>query len=222
MIRVGITCDLFDHNGIERAAAASAYARAVRTAGGLPVLLPPVPGTGRAHLAGLDALVLTGGDDPVTEPFGVPTHPAAVRVHPDRQAFETELLNDAPAELPILGVCLGMQMMALIAGGALDQHLPDTTPTHADHDNADHEVRPAPDATFPAGVVRSKHHQAVSDPGRLEVLARAHDGVIEAVGDPIRPFRLGVQWHPERTDDQNLGQNLFGSLVAAARARATP
>ena len=50
------------------------------------------------------ALVLTGGDDPVTEPFGVPTHPAAVRVHPDRQAFETELLTDAPAELPILGV----------------------------------------------------------------------------------------------------------------------
>ena len=215
--RVGITCDIIEHNATPRAAAATAYANAVQRAGGYPVLLPPLPGTEPDALAAVDALILTGGDDPITEPFGEPSHPAAVRVHPDRQDFELTLLRTAPPDLPILGVCLGMQYMALVAGGRLDQHLPETTPTHADHDARDHAISPEAQAAFPAGVVHSKHHQAVSDPGDLAVLARAHDGVIEAIGTPGRRFYLGVQWHPERTPGDALGVGLFRQLVAATR-----
>ncbi|MEM7756328.1 MAG: gamma-glutamyl-gamma-aminobutyrate hydrolase family protein [Planctomycetota bacterium] len=219
--RVGITCDLIPHNGIERAAAATAYAAAVVKAGGTPLLLPPIPGTEPHALAAIDALLLTGGDDPATEPFGEPTHPEAIVIHQSRQAFETSLIKLSQPQTPILGVCLGMQLMALVAGGTLDQHLPDTLLTHADHTDADHTIEPTPGSPLAAGTVRSKHRQAITDPGSLTVLAHAHDGVIEAIGSPGPAFRLGVQWHPERTKDANLGADVFKLLIDAARRRPT-
>ncbi len=212
-----------------------AYTDAVLRCGGLPVVLP-VPGLGedadeiaREYAKRFTGFLFTGGDDPRTEAYGQPTHPSAKTVAPERQRFEEALLRalDADAAMPVLGVCLGMQMMSLHAGGMLNQHLPDDTPTHADHtkDNA-HPVFPAPVAEghskptirLPAeGVpVASWHHQAVLDPGRLKVLARAHDGVIEAVTDPRRWFYLGVQWHPERTADPRGGDDVIRALVNAA------
>lgn len=221
------------------------YAASVLRAGGAAVLLPPpeqAGGTGDPEvaalaadvLARLDGLILTGGDDPRTEPYGEPTHHAAKPVHPDRQVWEDALVRaalaaDRPAPMPTLGVCLGMQMMVLAEGGKLDQHLPDTLASAADH--ADHRVHrvappggpgldPPSRAPLPAGNVHSRHHQAVRDAGALRVVSLAHDGVIEAVDHPGRPFWLGVQWHPERTDEHALGQALFDALVAAAQAGA--
>ncbi|TVQ62349.1 MAG: gamma-glutamyl-gamma-aminobutyrate hydrolase family protein [Phycisphaerales bacterium] len=221
--RVGITCDLIPHNNLQRSAAPTPYVHAVARAGGVPVLLPPVPALARELLDACDALVLTGGDDPRTEPFGVPTHPKAVPIHPDRQAFELELIdilkNERP-ETPVLGVCLGMQLMALAAGGSLDQHMPDTIPrTAKDHWEQPHQIQPEPRVEpnpIPTGEVQSKHRQRVEHPGSLRVLARAHDGVIEAIDDPARAFYLGVQWHPERTPSAPLGDELFQKLVQAA------
>ncbi|HYE02363.1 MAG TPA: gamma-glutamyl-gamma-aminobutyrate hydrolase family protein [Phycisphaerales bacterium] len=222
---VGVTADLEDQaTGRPRATCAVAYCRAVRAAGGIPLVLPPLPGSAGDLVRRLDAFVLTGGDDPRTEPFGKPTHPAAKPMHPDRQAFEVELIEALAARprAPVLGVCLGMQMMSLVAGGVLDQHLPDTVATAGAHaGNTRHGIAPCDGSKLlRAGVVASSHHQAVADPGRLRVIARAEDGVIEAVCDPDRPFYLGVQWHPERTDDAALGAGLFERLVQAAlRAR---
>ncbi len=212
---IGITCDLADG----RARVRTTYAEAVARAGGVPLLLPPIPALAQAHAAMCDALVLTGGDDPIMEGFGVPTHPEAVRVDPVRQEYELALLGALAghADKPTLGVCLGMQYMALAAGGTLDQHLPDTTPTHADHvGDRPHPVCPESDA-LQSGDVMSHHRQAVSAPGSLRVAARAHDGVIEGVVDPDRRFYLGVQWHPERTAHSSLGQGLFDRLAACAR-----
>ncbi len=218
---IGITSDV--HEG--RTRVSRTYARAVSLAGGVPVVLAP-PGSedadrlALAHLDAIDALVLTGGDDPRTEPFGVPTDPRVTPVEASRQAYETALCRLAlERDVPTLGVCLGMQMLALCAGGSLDQWMPDSTPTHADHwgDKA-HTVRPTGDATggrIEGGVVTSHHRQAVSDAGSMRVIATAHDGVVEAIDLPGHRFLLGVQWHPERTEAEGLGLGLYVALVNA-------
>ncbi len=224
---IGITTDLIEVKGSVRAAAALAYVRGVADAGGLPVLLPPVVEHVPEVIRHFDAFVLIGGKDADTEQFGEPRHAASDCVHPDRQAFDTALLRalrEQRPEAPALGVCLGMQMMALDAGGRINQHLPDTLPSHAAHrgDNV-HPVTPvragADRYGLTAGPVCSSHHQAVREPGSLVVLAHSDDGVIEAVADPARPFYLGVQWHPERTEGP-LGLNVFKELLSrCGRAR---
>jgi putative glutamine amidotransferase len=215
---IGVSADV--HDG--RARVRRTYCDALRRAGAVPVVLTPptdpahAQGAATEHLERLDALVLTGGDDPRTEPFGVPTDPRVTPVDASRQAYETALLTLATdRDTPVLGVCLGMQMKALCAGGALDQWMPDTTPTHADHwGDAPHAILPD-GAPFPPGDVTSHHRQAVADGGSMRVIARAPDGVIEAIDDPARRFALGVQWHPERTGADDLGDALYRMLVRA-------
>lgn len=223
---VGITCDATDREAKVR----RTYIDAVIAAGGIPVLLPPPGGDAarnralaKAHLASIDAIIFTGGDDPDLTRRGLPNHPAANLMHPDRQNYEEALLAelDERRALPTLGICLGMQQMSLHAGGTLNPHLPDTTPTAPEHtaDNH-HEVHPLADhPTIHAGRGASWHHQAVRDPGRLRIIALAHDNTIEAIDDPARPFYLGVQWHPERTTDPAMGKRIFEALIAAASPR---
>jgi putative glutamine amidotransferase len=211
---IGITCDFRD----DRMSLTGTYPAAVAAAGGLPVILPCDPAMADSIAARLDAFVLTGGDDPIMEPFGVPTHPQARPIDPQRQAFELALLEALRAHprAPVLGICLGMQLMGLHARGTLDQHLPDTLPTAALHWGGQaHAVEGA----LGRGPVCSHHRQALRDPGSLQVVAQAPDGVIEAVRDPDRRFYLGVQWHPERTEHEALGRGLFAHLVAAAAVR---
>jgi putative glutamine amidotransferase len=192
---------------------------AIARAGGVPVVLPHDPASALRVLDACSGLVLSGGDDPRMEAFGVPTHPQSVVVHPQRQALDLALLEAAQArpDLPVLGICLGMQYMGLVAGGMLDQHLPDVLPTAADHaDNTVHGVQGA----LGEGEVVSHHRQALRDAGRLKVVARATDGVIEAIADPQRAWTIGVQWHPERMDSGALGGGLFEQLTASAQVTA--
>jgi len=221
--RIGITCLVDEPNTRIR----RAYADAVFSAGGLPLLLPVPRDSDRQraisdYLDLCDGFVLTGGFDPAMERYGHPTDPRVKQEHPDRQAFEEGLLAamDERPEIPVLGVCLGMQLMALHAGGTLNQWMSDSIPTHAQHyDDHSHRVIPEADSSrIPEGTVTSWHRQCVSDPGSLRVLARAEDGVIEAIDDPNRPFYLGVQWHPERTALDALGLDLFRALIGHASA----
>ena len=216
---VAITPDLIDRNGRETAICTTAYADRVWAAGGLPVVVSPNAGSVADLAARFDAFVLTGGDDPKTEPFGHPTDPRVTPVFPRRQAFETALLEhlrDEWPEKPLLGVCLGMQMLALTRGGRLNQYMPDTHPNASDHWDHDHPIVSSDESVLAAGVVHS-HKQAIDDAGTMRVLATAPDGTIEAVDDPRVPFCVGVQWHPERTGDGALGLGLFERLVGAAR-----
>lgn len=215
-----------------------AYGDAVAAAGGLPVALPQRIELAHEYVNLCDAFLLTGGDDPAMELFGVTTHPQARPIDPQRQAFEFALLEalDRQPEKPTLGVCLGMQLMALHAGGTLNQYLADTlgdgAALHADgcahpiiinaedcllHEPETKNQKPA------TSNVHSHHRQAIAAPGRLRTIATAPDGVIEAIDAPPteRPFYIGVQWHPERAEedvDSPLNRGLIRRLVHAARA----
>jgi len=194
---------------------ARAYAQMILQAGGVPIIIPHRLECLDAYLHLCAGLILSGGDDPRMEEFGRPTHPLATPLDPDRQAFEVALLRAVPPDQPTLGVCLGMQLMALVAGGDLNQRLSETLPSHEQHwGQKIHEVG----GPIGAGRVISHHRQAVSDPGGLEVIGTSPDGVIEAICDPTCRFRVGVQWHPERTADDSLGAGLFRGLVAACGA----
>lgn len=231
---IGITADNRENTAASgRYESPLAYSRAVAEVGGLPVLLPHEPELAPAYAEACAGVLLTGGADPRTEAFGVATHPAAKPVDPRRQAFELALLDALRAlpQRPALGVCLGMQMMALHAGGRLNQHLPDTLGDDAAEDHRHdrrHGLHVATDDSVLLGpgpaplpgefTVVSWHHQAVAEPGRLRVVAAAPDGVVEAVDDPARPFYLGVQWHPERGGEGPFNRELLARFLAACRS----
>lgn len=220
-IVVGITTDVSETSGRVKLDVAMAYASSVARAGGVPVFLAPIVDQVALHLRVCDAFVLTGGDDPVMEQFGVATDPRVKPVHPVRQEYELALLRalEGHPTVPVLGVCLGMQMMCLHAGGMLDQYMPDSVPTAGRHWDATHEIQPLPESAglLKPGRVHSKHKQVIVRTGRMHAAARSDDGLIEAAVDADRAFYVGVQWHPERTDESAVGQYIFDRLVDAAR-----
>jgi putative glutamine amidotransferase len=191
------------------------YVDAVQRAGGLALMLPPDPRAGEdadEWLDLLDGLVLAGGADVDPAAYGEEADPHTHGTVPERDAFEIALaLRAMERDLPLLGICRGMQVMNVARGGTLIQHLPDDV-GHEDHrrslgsfDNSDHDVRLA-DGSLAARVAHEKlhstkshHHQGVKEVGEgLEVTGWATvDDLPEVVEDPSRRFALGVQWHPE-------------------------
>jgi putative glutamine amidotransferase len=217
---IGITADATP----DKHQAGRSYSAMIVAAGGVPIILPCEEVCVHDFVALCDGFVFTGGDDPIMTHWDVPMHPKAKPVDPKRQAFELALLDglahDTVISKPVLGVCLGMQLMGLHAGGVLDQHLADHLPTADVHcgglDKREHEIF----GELGRGMVCSHHRQALTSAGSLSVVATAPDGVIEAIHDPHRSFYLGVQWHPERTKDRQLGVGLFERLIAAAAENA--
>jgi putative glutamine amidotransferase len=199
------------------------YVRAVEAAGGRAVVVPPSTADPQEVLSVLDGLVLAGGADIDPQRYGEEPHEQTVGLRPDRDAGELSLLACAlDDELPVLGICRGMQIMTVHAGGRLSQHLPDEV-GHDGHRPAsgvygEHGVRIDPGSAVgrilgPSAHVRSYHHQGVADAGKLTVTGWAdEDGTVEVVEDPAHRFALGVLWHPEVGDDPRL----FEALVQAA------
>jgi len=212
---IGITADVEG----PRYRLSRSYAELVVRAGGVPLILSCRCESLADYVELCDGFLLSGGDDPNTESWGVPMHSKARPIDPERQAFELGLLDALASRTakPVLGVCLGMQLMALHAGGTLDQYLPDTLPSASDHwGRKTHPVS----GVLGDGLVHSHHRQAIVDPGDLRIVARAPDGVIEAVQAIERLLYLGVQWHPERTEKEALGFSLIRRLVEAAEDRS--
>lgn len=186
------------------------YVQMVRRAGGRPVVIPPDDADGTDLVRRLDGLVLAGGADIDPVRYGSHPHPRTV-TRPDRDAGELAVLAAAvDADLPVLGVCRGMELLAVAYGGTLHQHLPDVV------GNERHRPAPGVFGVHPArfvpgsraaeifgtnAEVNSYHHQGVDDPGRIAVTGWADDDVIEAIEDPAGRFVVGLQWHPEEHGD---------------------
>ncbi len=201
------------------------YARSVEAVGGIPVLLPPTTPYAEAAAAALgrlDGLVVSGGADVAPGRYGAEPHPSVRGTREDRDAWETALLEAAAERgTPTLGICRGMQVLAVQAGGSLAQHLPDLV-GHTGHN-------PAPGTFGEVEVavqqgsrlhgllgdrlrVHCHHHQAVVEHPGLQAVAWAPDGTVEAVESTGDRFCVGVQWHPEMAVDAGL----FAALVRAA------
>ena len=190
-----------------------AYVDAVEEAGGTPLIIPLVAQrtTALRILSCLDGLLLTGGGDIDPGLFGQEPHPKLGVVDVAKDRLESSLLSEAlGADIPILGICRGMQILNVAAGGTLIQDIPSSSPTRIQH--AQHATAAAPSHTLCikkgsrlASIVgttklrvNSYHHQAVDRVARGFVIsATASDGITEAIESKSRRFVLGVQFHPE-------------------------
>ena len=207
----------------------TSYARAVQRAGGRPVLLLPDPEDSEdpdGVLDIIDALIVTGGAGDVNPVlYGEEPHPETGPVQEERDAYELALVRAAKdRQMPILGICRGMQVLNVAYGGGIEQHIPDVV-GHEDHRHtlgtfADHVVELEPGSLAARAVgaerapVKSHHHQGVKEIGAgLAVTARAEDETVEAIEDPSCPFVLGVLWHPEEDEKSQLIKALVSEVT---------
>ena len=216
------------------------YVTAVQRAGGLVLMVPPDPQVERNAdevLELIDGLVLAGGHDVDPRQYGHERHPATNRTVPERDRAEVALVRAAVArDLPVLGICRGMQVLNVALGGTLRQHLPDEM-GHNDHrrnlgsfENSEHDVEleagslAARAAGEQRHVVKSHHHQGIAEPGAgLEITGiSVLDGLPEAVEAPGQRFVLGVQWHPEADERSSLIAKLVQAAAAYRRERSEP
>jgi putative glutamine amidotransferase len=215
---------------------ARSYVRAIQAAGGLVLMIPPDPALRDDPdevLDVLDGLILAGGADIDPSAYGAEAHRETKGTVPERDDFEIALARRAlDRDVPLLGICRGMQLMNVARGGTLEQHLPDSH-GHHDHrralgsfDDADHDVRLAEGslAHRAAGetvhATKSHHHQGVGEVGEgFEVTGWAvMDELPEALEDPELRFALGVQWHPEADETSRFVAALVDE-AAQARER---
>lgn len=207
-----------------------AYVAHVEAAGATAVLIPPRLDAdeewAQRLLGRLDGLVLAGGVDVEPARYGSDPHPSIQSSRPERDTSELALARASAAlDMPTLGICRGMQVMAVERHGVLNQHLPDSV-GHDDHSIApgqynDHVVRLTEGSLAHRVLgdevtVPSYHHQAVETHPGYAASGWADDDTLEALEDPAAAFRLAVQWHPEVGEDDRL----FVALVRAARAFA--
>ncbi len=226
---IGITT--FGQNEYGNYCSHHAYVNAVRLAGGLPVLLPPGEPDPAAILNVVDGLIFTGGGDIEPATYNGDLHPTIARVDPQRDAFELTLarlvLN---TDIPVLGICRGLEVLVVTSGGTLVSHIPDEYGEVVEHTKdrihtSEHRVQIMPESrlatmigTTEATIV-SWHHQAarIVPPG-WRITAYAADGLIEALEHEHHPWAIALQWHPELSLNDPLQQRIFQALVKAARS----
>ena len=231
--RIAVTCDVRTEKR-PLAFVFASYVRCVEQAGGLPLLVPPMEDASAVGeiLDAMDGFVIVGGEDLDPRLYGeepLSTHEPLPKW---REAFDLALGRALLAsEHPVLGICYGCQLLAVVGGGALWQHIPAQVGETVPH-NGRYPDLPRHDVAVQAGsklhgllgtdriVVNSAHHQAIKrlGPG-LRVNGVAPDGVVEAYEGEGDRYLYGVEWHPELLDD-DASRRLFAGLVAAARPRA--
>jgi putative glutamine amidotransferase len=230
----------FDHGHFRQYALSDTYTSAVVAAGGIPVILPAHIDAIDDMLEALDGIIFSGGGDIEASHWGEEPHEKAGGFDKERDAFELQAIKKAvERDMPMLGICRGIQTINVALGGSLVQDIPDQMPGSQEHrQHVDGKMRD--DVSHPVTIeandnllhriigdttleTNSFHHQALKDVGEgLEVIARSEDGVIEAVWNPAMSFGLAVQWHPEMlAATHSRHAAIFDALVqAAARKKA--
>ncbi|HEX8252389.1 MAG TPA: gamma-glutamyl-gamma-aminobutyrate hydrolase family protein [Thermoanaerobaculia bacterium] len=232
---IGIGSDVEHVEGKrDRAFAYVTYTEALRRAGAVAVIIAPHPEHAADVVEGLDGIILAGGPDCDPAVYDAERHPSVKVLMDERRQGNDLALAKAARErgIPTLGICLGLQMMNVAAGGSLVQDIDSEIETEIQHESAPenrarHDVL-VEEGTQLAGIlpavefnVNSSHHQAIARLGEgLRITAHAPDGVIEGVEDPKHPFYVGVQWHPEDMPGEHSATALFGAFVDAARVYA--
>lgn len=232
---VGVTLDAEEGGGYSKFpwyAVRENYCSAITAAGGLPMALPHEPDHVDAYLDRIDGLVVTGGAfdvDPAL--YGDDARHETVVTKDRRTSFEFAVTRGAlDRDMPVLGICGGQQLLHVVLGGRLIQHIPDAIADPLAHeqpnprDEAGHSVVVVPDTLLHRITgsgelpVNSAHHQAAADaPDGVVINARAPDGVIEGIEAPAYRFCLGVQWHPEFHISGG-DTKIFDAFLAACRA----
>jgi putative glutamine amidotransferase len=230
---VGITTYGCDAKG--RYTLPAEYVAAVERAGAVPLLIPPVPRHAAAYLELVDGVVLAGGGDLDPAHYGGEPHETLYGVDAQRDRLELELARRIlDRRQPTLAICRGLQVVNVVLGGTLVEHLPAVVGEQVLHrapprEPTPHAVRVAADSRLAATLGATElapmswHHQAVRSvaPG-LRAVAHAPDGTVEALESDAMPWLTAVQWHPELTADREPAQQrLFDALVAAAKDRRT-
>ena len=210
------------------------YIRAIKEFGGIPLTL--YPGISDFKLDDIDGLVLTGGGDIHPDNFGTEWHPTLKYVDEDRDDLEIPLCREAITatdDLPVFGICRGIQVMSVAMGGSLYQDIPSEFPKEASPQaqikgvDSRHTIEIVTGSRLNqitgkrTDAVNSAHHQAVKETGDgFEVTARTKEGIIEAMENKSKRFVLGVQYHPERmietADFQEHRRKLFEAFIQAA------
>ena len=230
---IGLTLDSEQPGGYSKFpwyAVRENYCGAIAAAGGLPVPLPHEPEIAESYLDTIQGLVITGGAfdvDPAL--FGDETRHDTVVTKDRRTTFEIAVTRGAiDRDMPVLGICGGQQLLNVVLGGSLIQHIPDEIDGALAHEQPNPRDEPGHDVAVTAGTllhritgartmsVNSAHHQAVREIGKDVVIdAVAPDGVIEGIELPGRKFCLGVQWHPEFSIDPG-DSKIFDAFIKAS------
>ena len=232
---IGITLDYQESGTFSKRphyAVRTIYFAAVEAAGGLPIAIPHLADRLPDYFKMLDGLVIPGGTHASPESWYVDLHEPAPYEETPRAAFDIAVVEGALArDLPLLGICAGMQELACVAGAKMTRNVHKHHKTSIDHrqgstaDQYAHDVTVEPGTRLASIVgagrleVNTAHQEAVvSVPSGMTISARSPDGVIEAIELPKQKFALGVQWHPEFfIDAGNPHRKVFEALVSAAR-----
>jgi putative glutamine amidotransferase len=198
------------------------YSEAVAEAGGVPILISPHSDMDAVSEI-IDGWLIPGGNDIDAKHFGEENHETVQLIEEARFDGETRLINAIDREMPILGICYGCQFVNVARGGSLIQHLPavEGKETHTggvlQNYVLDGESKVAEIVQDRAIAGKSYHHQAIDKVGAgLRATAHSEDGTIEAIEDPSHPWLIGLQWHPERTMEDEKTRRIFSEFVNAA------
>ncbi|MEG3905024.1 gamma-glutamyl-gamma-aminobutyrate hydrolase family protein [Microcoleus sp. B4-C5] len=209
------------------------YIDAVQAAGGIPILLPPNQLDPASILDAVDGLIFSGGGDINPELYGGYVDRTVYSVNAERDNFELSLAKLAlKADIPVLGICRGMQILNVASGGSLVIHVPDAYGDKVNHGSGippraiEHTIEIEPNSRLAkimgktSTTVVSWHHQAVRKvTSDWRIVADAPDTLVEAMEHCYHPWMIAIQWHPEMSPNCSVNSRIFQAFVEAAASR---